>query len=186
MTRVQVRIGTLCEAVVEGQHVVLGCLRHEAVLQIAQLLRLRGRQIVGLREVLVNVVELPPVLVEARAAGRQPRQPAVQASGDPPVVIERPVAEHLEVLCDSAAGCILVREGVCHADSFDRLLRHAVHLTWFRNPCDFEDSRRDVDAMVELRAHAAAVGDTFWPGHHEAVARPAEMRRDLLHPLKWR
>src|SRR4029079_13012284 len=68
MTRMQVWIGTLREAVVKRQHVVLGRFGHEPVLQLAPLLRLLGRQIIGLREVLVDVVELPAVLVEARAA----------------------------------------------------------------------------------------------------------------------
>jgi hypothetical protein len=53
-------------------------------------------------------------------------------------------------------------------------------------PGHLEDRRRDVDAVVELRAHAAAVGDAFGPRHDQAVARSAEVRRHLLHPLERR
>ena len=79
----QARVGALREAVVEWQHVVLGGLGHEAILQIAQLLWLHVGEVVGLGEVLLDVVQLPGVIVETRAARGQPRQPAVQTPGDP-------------------------------------------------------------------------------------------------------
>ena len=52
----QARVGALCEAVVEWQHVVLGRLSHEPILQIAQLLRLRICEVVRLREVLLTIL----------------------------------------------------------------------------------------------------------------------------------
>src|SRR5438270_9049821 len=76
MARVQPRVGALCEAIVEWKHVVLGRFSHEPILQLAQLRWLLGREIVSLREVLVDVVKLPAVLIEARAAGGEPWQPA--------------------------------------------------------------------------------------------------------------
>jgi hypothetical protein len=56
----------------------------------------------------------------------------------------------------------------------------------FWNPGDFEDRRGEVDAMVELRPQAAVIGDALRPRHHETVARAAEVRRHLLHPLERR
>src|SRR5713226_7425326 len=50
----------------------------------------------------------------------------------------------------------------------------------------FEDGRRDVDDMVELRADAALVSDARGPGDDHAVASTAEVRGNLLGPLERR
>ena len=61
-------------APVERQHVVLGRLDPPQVLQLAQLLRVLRGEVVRLREVLVDVVELPRRLVGVElAADRVPR-----------------------------------------------------------------------------------------------------------------
>src|SRR6185295_16366027 len=98
--------------------------------------RLRACEVVGLRELLVNVVQLPGVVIETGAARGQPRQSAVQTPGDPAVVVERAVAEHLEVLGDSPAWCGLVAEGVGHADALDGLLRDTVDFAGFGDAGD--------------------------------------------------
>ena len=53
-------------------------------------------------------------------------------------------------------------------------------------PAASQDRRHDVDAVMELRAHAALVRDLLRPGDHQRVARAAEMGRDLLAPLERR
>src|SRR5499426_604059 len=147
----QRRIRALRESVIEREYVELRGFGHEAALEFAQLLRLLGGEVVRLGKVLLDVVKLPGVLVEADAARRDPRRLAVQTSGDPPVLIERAVAEHLEVLRDAAARRVLGGEGVGHADSLDRPLAHTVHRAGLADAGHLEDRRRDVDDVMELR-----------------------------------
>src|SRR5262249_6964451 len=80
MTRLERRIGAFGEPVIQGQDVELGGLRHEAILKVAKLLRLLGGEIVRLREVLLDVVEFPAVLVERYAAGGYSGPPALGAT----------------------------------------------------------------------------------------------------------
>src|SRR3954466_15841898 len=99
----------------------------------------------------------------------------MQTSGDPAVVIERAIAEHLEVLCDSSTRRILVVERIGHADALDRLLWHAVHFTRLGDARRLEDRRGNVDDVVELRAHSTAVSDALGPRHDQTVARAAKV-----------
>ncbi len=106
----------------------------------------------------------------------------------PAFVIDGAVAEHLEVLGGVPGGRVglgLV-PGVHHAHAFDGPLFDAVDRIGRRYAGGFEDGRHDIDDMVELVADAAHVLDVAGPGHGHALGRPAEMRRDLLGPLKRR
>ena len=80
----------------------------------------------------------------------------MQTSCDPAVVIERTVAEHLEVLGDPPAECRLVAEGVGHADALDGRLRHPIDLTGFGDASDLENCWGDVDHVVELGSQSAS------------------------------
>src|SRR5438045_7498364 len=66
-----------------------------------------------------------------------------------------------------------------------RHLSDAVHFLRLWQTDSFQDSWRNVGAMSELAAHSAFVLDAFRPANHHRVADAAEMRRDLLPPLKW-
>ena len=74
------------------------------------------REVVALREVLGDVVELPTFFgsVELTGAEAVPRNATVEARGDPPVVVKRPVAKHLEVLRDALARGLGVVKAVLH------------------------------------------------------------------------
>ena len=97
----EVGVEPLGRADVERQHVEPGRLDQEQPLQLGQLLRVLGGEVVGLGPVLLDVVELPHVLVEA-VIGAEPRVLVLGHRG-PAEVVDRPVAEHLEVLGRRAA-----------------------------------------------------------------------------------
>ena len=102
-----------------------------------------GGPIVDLGEVLVEVVELPDVVVD-RGAGR------VVGHRLPPVDPDAAVAEHLEVLHLLGGGRGTIVEGGGEARPLDRLL------------CDTPDLGRWVDAdhLEDRRHHVADVGET--------------------------
>ena len=103
-------------------------------------------------------------------------------------MVDRPVSKDFEILRmmpgrGVRAGLV---EGVRHAHAFDRLLRDAVDHDRCRNAADFEKGRRNIDEMVELRAHATHVRDMTGPGDGQALPGAAEVRRYLLDPLERR
>ena len=104
-------------------------------------------------------------------------------AGDPAIVIDRAVAEHLEVLRLACGGRIGVRlvPGVGHAYAFDRFLGDAVDHHRRRDAGGFEDRRHDVDDVMELGADAARVLDVAGPRHDHALAGAAEDAR----PPAW-
>ena len=53
-----------------------------------------------------------------------------------------------------------------------------------RDAGDVEDGRRDVDDVGELRAEPATRGNAVGPMDDHRIARPAEVRADLLAPLE--
>src|SRR5262249_45363632 len=125
-------------------------------------------------------------LIEADATRRDPRSFSVQAPRNPAIMIDCAVPEHLEVLRGTSARRIIVREGIGHADAFDRLLRHALHHAGLGNARCFEDRWRDVAEGVKLRAKPALVLDALRAGYNQTVACATEVRGDLLHPLERR
>ena len=83
--------------------------------------------VVGLRPVLGPVVELPHVVLEGGlGVGRQPG--IVPGHRRPPLVVDAPIADQLEVLRGVALGGVGGVEGVAHAGALVRPLGHAVHL----------------------------------------------------------
>ena len=67
-----------------------------------------------------------------------------------------------------------------------RLLLDPVDGVGHGDPGDVEDHGRDVDDVGELRTQPAGVVDAVGPVHDQRVARPAEVRADLLAPLERR
>jgi hypothetical protein len=67
-----------------------------------------------------------------------------------------------------------------------RLLQHAVDQVGAGSSGRFENRRRDVDHVMELRADLALRLDAVGPVDDRAVARAAEVRCDLLGPLVGR
>ena len=129
----------------------------------------------------LGVVELPDVVVERGhlLADEQPRR-LVPGHRGPALVVDRAVAEHLEVLRLVALGRGGVVERVAHARALDRRLLDAVHERRLRQPGRLEHGRRHVDHVRELRPHLAARRDPVGPaarscrcGSRRSATRPA-------------
>ena len=177
--------------VVERKHTVFRCLDQEELLQLAKFAGHLGSEVVGLRVILGDVVELPVVTVyhiRQCADAHQPRSFRRGRPCEPAVMVDRPVSHDFEILRVMLGRGVRIRlvEGVSHAHAFDRLLRDAVDHDRCRNAAGFEKGRRNIDEMVELRAHATHVGDMTGPGDGQALPGAAEVRRYLLGPLERR
>ena len=101
------------------------------------------------------------VWIRPDAAGHVPRRAHHLGARDPAVVVDRAVAEHLEVLgvmCRRGVRVLLV-EGVHHADALDRALLDAIDHRRLPDVRGLEDRRHDVDDMAELSTDAGDVGD---------------------------
>jgi hypothetical protein len=82
-------------------------------------------------------------------------------NGDPAVVVDRAIAEHLKVLCLALGRSfgVLFVPGVRHAHASDRLLRNTVDHHRCLNSRGFKNGRHDVDHVVELGANPAGILD---------------------------
>ncbi len=165
-------------AVVERQDAMpLGLLPPE-VGERRQLPRVGRRQVLVLREILGEPVELPAVLVERRA-GR------VMGHRLPAVRNDAAVAEHLEVLRAAFDRGGRVAERRREADAVQRHLRDAVHLVRRRHADRIEDGRGDVDRVAELAAELAGALQPCRPADDQRVAYAAAVGV-LLVPLQRR
>ncbi len=184
----QACVHSLGEAIVERQDVVAPDLDPKSVLQLAQLVRMGCGQIFGLTEILLDVVKFPAIVGEIRGALGHPREPSMATARGPSLVVESSIAEHLEVLRSAPALRVRVRsvERVGHADPLDRLLGHAVDHRRLGDSNDIEDGRHQVDHVVKLEALGASIRNPRRPSDDHSIARSAEVRGDLLHPLEGR
>ena len=177
--------------VVERQHVVLRRFEVEDVLQLPELVGHGRRQVVVLGGIVHYVVELPLVPgdhVRRLLAAELPRQRHRRRRRNPALVVNRAVAEHLEVLRGMPGrrvGVGLVKR-VGQARTFDRQLLDTVDRVGRRDTGRLEDRRHDVDDVVELAANVARVADVAGPRDRHALRRAAEMGRYLLHPFERR
>ena len=158
------RYKTSCDGGVKWQHVVLVRLLQKQTLQFLQLLRISCDNVIVLRPVLAQVVELPSHVIEGILVNWPddlPRRPDHFRAGDPAIVIKCVVAHHLEVLGVVRRWRIGVRlvESVRHAHPFNRPLRDSVHHGRRRDTRDLKDCRYDVNDVVELVADTAQVRD---------------------------
>ena len=81
------------------------------------------------------------VEVPGRSAHRLPREPTVSRGGNPAIFVERAISEHLEVLDVARAHSFGIVKAVNHANTFDRLLFHAIHFDGLWKVCRFQDGR---------------------------------------------
>jgi hypothetical protein len=152
------------DPVVHGQDLVPCRLLPPQRHQFGQPVRMLGGQVVDLGVVLSHVVELPGVVVErgvvvggALVVGR-----ADGLVGDrlPPLVVEGPAPEHLEVLGLVAPGCTgpVLGQQVGEAGAVDGPLRHVVDGHRRVDAHELEHGGQDVDGVGELVADATARG----------------------------
>ena len=120
----------------------------------AQLLGLLRGQVVGLGPV-VGVVQLPDVVVEGGQLGADDPRGAVAGHRRPALVVDAPVAEHLEVLGLVALGGVGVVEAVGHATPCSGCCWTPLTIVGSGSPATSRTVGGDVDDVVELVADLA-------------------------------
>src|SRR5271169_4472582 len=124
------------QASADGQTAVPGELDQKQVLHFSKLRRHLVGQIVRLRPVFVEVVQLPFVLIWSpfehflRQTGN-PRRARPKRGRYPTVMVDGAAAHNLEVLRLVARLGFCIAKGLAEADTIDRILRNAVdHARW--------------------------------------------------------
>ena len=168
----------------QRQHLVPLGLGPEQLLQLGDLVRMLGRQVVRLAVIVGQVIQLDRIGIRVPDAGRvrlqgfgceDPRDPRGPHRQPPAVLIHRPVADGLEVLLGVPLGRRRVgqRAGECHA--VHRLLIDPVYRRRDGDAGDVEDGGRDVDDVCELRAEPTGAGDPLRPVDDHRVPRAAQV-----------
>ena len=122
---------------------------HEQGLHLLQLRGLLGSQVLGETEIVPHVVEVPDIGGQRRQVARLPWR-AVDGAGQPAIVVDRAIAEHLEVLRLVPLGRLRIVEGVEHAGALDGRLHRAVDALGLRQAGGLQDRGGDVDDVREL------------------------------------
>ena len=180
-------------AAVDRHHVVLAGLDVPGADHGDQPVAVVGGHVLGLREVVGDVVELPAGRVERgerlrrdrlaeSLAGLGERRPGPGADRPPAVVVDRPVAEHLEVLRVVVGLRLRVVEGVGEADAVHGRLADAPDRGRRLDPEQVEHGRDHVDDVRVLRADLALALDLLRPRDDERVAGTATVRLALPAP----
>ena len=148
-------------------------------------------EVLGLTEVLVQVVEFEDLVVQRIGIGGAhdlPWRAVHLCAQQPAFVIQGPLAEHLEILGLVSRRClgVLLVEGIGQARAFERCLFDAIHHLGRGNAADLEDGGHDIVDVAELLAQSALVLDVAGPGNGHALTDAAELRGVLLEPGEGR
>ena len=180
-------VEALNSGAVDRQHLVLARFGPPAADQLDQLVAMFSGQVVGFGIVLVQVVQLPVVGLDIQEhlvidGGSKPAaflgglgeiwtRPG--ADRPPAVVIDRTMAEHLEILGVVIAGCFYVIEGMGETDPIDGRLGHAADAIRRFHAKGFQNCRDEVDDVRVMRSYLAFCLDTLRPGDDARVGRAA-------------
>ncbi len=161
--------------------------RDEHLLHLLHLVRMLVGDVLGLAEVRVQVVEFEHLVVERVGIGGTkgfPRRAVHLGAEQPALMIQRPLAHHLEVLGLVPRRCLGVFrvKRVGEARAFDRRLLDAVYRFGRRDAGDFKNGGHHVNDMHELLAETAFVLDVTGPGYRHVLADAAELGGILLEP----
>ena len=178
------------QAAADREHLVSGGFDGEQFAHLGQLFGHLGGQVVGLGPVLVEVIELPAVVVgcpvvDARRQSRQPRHPRTERRGHPAVVIDGPTAHDLEVLRLLAPGRRAVGERAGETCSGYRDLGHTVDDERGLDAHDVVDGRYDVVDVQEVIPRHRVRRDFLGPADPPAGCgcRP-DARRAVSRPCR--
>ena len=147
---------------VQREDLILLGLLDEHLAHRLDLLRMLRGDVLGLVEVPGQVVELEHLVVERVRVGgteRVPRHAVDLGAQQPAVVIERPLAHHLEVLRIVPGWRLGIRgvERIGEAGALDGFLLDAVHVFRRGDAGDLEQRGHDVYVVNELLAQGALV-----------------------------
>src|SRR6185437_1381605 len=180
----QCAVHSLREPVVEWEHVISSRFNKKALLQLAQLFRMAGREIFGLAEVFLDVIELPAIVGKVRGPPGYPGQPSMAATGNPSLIVNGSIAKHFEILDGACAVRVRLIKAVGHADALDWPLGNTVHDCRLSDTNHFEDCGQHVNHVMELEACGTGIGNASRPTDDQCVSGCAEVGRNLLDPLE--
>ena len=171
-------------AIIQGQHVVLHGFDQEEALKFAKFVGHFRRQVVELRPVFAAVVEFPHVVVKGgHLLTHHHPGGAVLGDGAPALVVDAPVAKHLEVLDFVAFWRVGIVKAVGHAGALVGALQHAVHHGGFRDSGHLQHRGGHVNHMAKLVPQAAFFLNRLGIADDGAVAGAAPVGSHLLRPL---
>ena len=135
-------------------------------------------------EIFLDVVQLPLVVFKRSPRLGLPRR-AVHRGGEPALLVDAPVARHLEVLRGVARLRLGFIQGVQHAHAFEWFLLDAIHDARLGHTDYLQHRRRNIDHVHPLRTQAALLRDALRPMDHHRLA-DAAVRGHLVPPPKRR
>ena len=133
----------------------------KSALQLGELLRVLGRQVVRQTEVFLRVEELPLVFLKRRKRFGSPGR-LVDDAREPAVVVDGAIAKHLEVLGGVAVWRVRVVGRVEHAHAVHRELLHAVDALGLGKRGGLEDRGSHVVHVMPLGANLALRPRSLW------------------------
>src|SRR5262249_32569999 len=126
-----------------------------------------GGDIFELRPVFGQIIQLIGIAgrILWYGACNVPWGPHDLRAGDPTVMVERVIAQHLEILRRVRRGSVRVLciEGVHHADPLDWFLWDAVKNVRSLDAGSLQNCRHNVDHVMELVADTASILDRLRP-----------------------
>ena len=166
-------------AVVQRQHAVHLRLLPPQLDHRLQTLRMLLGEVVGFGKILVEVIELPLVVIVPGRTRHMPHH------GLPAVLPDAAMPEHLEVLDASRRCCVGGGQRRGERGAVQRHLRHAVVLRGRLGAGELEDRRHDVDRVTEGTADGPYPLQRTRPVDDQRVAHTAAVGV-LLVPLERR
>src|SRR5690606_15121610 len=94
---------------------------------------------------------------------RHPRNAWTEGAGEPSILVDAAAPHDVEELSLAPPLGVRIGEGVGHADAVERVLRHAVDDTRWRDVHDLIDGRCDVDDVMKLGTGRAIGSDPRRP-----------------------
>ncbi len=138
---------------VQREDLILLRFLDEHLLHLLHFVRILVGEVLGLAEVLVQVVEFEHLVVERVGIGCAeglPRRAVDLGAQQPAFVIQGPLAHHLEILGlvpGRLLGVLFVKR-VGEARALDRRLLDAVHVFGCGDAADLEDGRHDINDVA--------------------------------------
>src|SRR5262249_36846633 len=122
----------------------------ECSLKLPQLLGILRSDVVGLREVFGDVVQLPHVAVEPGGLACGHPRNSMARRGKPTILVDRPISHHLKILNGANLRRICSIKGGQEGDSLYGFLLYAVDELWLRNSSCLQDGWHNIDTVEKL------------------------------------
>ena len=155
--------------IIQGQNEIRFRLGEPDVDEFLEFFGVFGGEVARLRAILIDVEELPWVLVKVALTADR----GVQGRGLPAVLPQAAGAQHRVVLPLLLGRRIGLVEAVAHRHSVERVLLNAAIDLRHLQTGDVQDGRDDVGGVMVLVAHLALGLDALGPVDHQRIAGAA-------------